>query len=470
VNPALSVRDAVRWVRRHTPWHWHEPQAALPGDEVAADFAERYAGIPATSAARPEPVVCYRVQDRSMPALLGLYGCAERVRDWLPGLPRRIDRAGVDDLLLASRPPVVVADPPCRQRVYARVDLNRLPALRTTPRDAGPYLTMGLVLAGEPEDCALSVHRMLVLDRDRLAIWMVPGRALRERHAAALRAGTGRLPVSVNIGAPPAAMIASATSSAVLPPGTGKLGLAGALAGAPVAVAAGVSQPVAVLAESEIVLEGYLDGSVADESLAGPPDVSLPEFLGYDGAARAGLPVLTVTAITTRRSPRFQAVIGPGREQSVILGLAGAVSVALSGDDEDWRMISDLHHCAAGGGMLLLFVAVRKDSPAADARLGSIARRIFERHAFVKLIVFTDTDVDIGCPEDVLWAITTRANLGTDCATLAGFRPLGMDPSQGADWTAARGGAGGAGRSYIDATVPYALRDRVARSFAGVAT
>jgi UbiD family decarboxylase len=469
MNPALSVRDAVRWVRRHTPTHWREPQPALPGDEVAADFAERYAGIPATSAARPEPVVCYRVQGRSIPALLGLYGCAERVRGWLPGLPARADRPGVDGLLLAGRPPVVVTDPPCRQRVYARVDLNRLPALRATPRDAGPYLTMGLVLAGEPDECALSVHRMLILDRDRLAIWMIPGRALLERHHAALRAGR-RLPVSVNVGAPPAALIASATSSAVLPPGTGKLTLAGGLAGAPVAVAAGVSQPVPVLAESEIVLEGYLDDTVADESLAGPPGVSLPEFLGYDGAARTGLPVLTVTAMTTRRSPRFQAVIGPGREQSVILGLAGALSVALSGDDEDWRMISDLHYGAAGGGMLLLVVAVHKDSPAADARLGPIARRIFERHGFVKLIVFTDTDVEISSTEDVFWAITTRANLGTDCATFAGFRALGMDPSQGADWAAARGTDGGGGRSYIDATVPYALRDRVVRSFGKVAT
>jgi UbiD family decarboxylase len=465
-NPGLSARGAIGWVRRHTPGQWHEPADALPCDDVAADFAARYAGIPASSIARTEPVVCYRVDGRSMPVLLGLYGCAERVRTWLPGLPRRTDRAGVDKMLAAATPPVVVPDPLCRQRVYTRVDLTRLPALCATPRDAGPYLTMGLIQAGEPgaAQSALSVHRMLVLGRDRLAIWMVPGRALRRMHEAAVLTGR-RLPVSVNIGAPPAAVLASALSSSVLPAGMGKLDVAGAMAGAPLAVAAGVSQPVAVLAESEIVLEGYLDGSVADESLDGPPGVSLPEFLGYDGTARAALPVLTVTAVTTRRSPRFQAVIGPGREQSVILGLAGAVSVALTGDDADWQMINDLHYSPAGGGMLLLVVSVRKDSPSADSRVGPIARRIFEWHSFVKLIVFTDTDVDITSAEDVLWAITTRANLGTDCTTFAGFRPLGMDPSQGADWAGERGTDGGGGRSYVDATVPYALRHRVVRSF-----
>ncbi|ALG09240.1 UbiD family decarboxylase [Kibdelosporangium phytohabitans] len=470
-NPGLSVRGAVDWVRRNSPEHWHEPETALPGDEVAADFASRYAGIPANSLTRAESAVSYRVDGRTIPVLLGLYGCAERVRSWLPGLPRITTRADAEAFLAAAIPPVVVPNPPCRQRVYARTDLNRLPALRATPRDAGPYLTMGLVQAGAPGDAdsALSVHRMLILGPDRVAIWMVPGRALRRMHEAAVLTGR-KLPVSINIGAPPAAVLASALSSSVLPAGADKLDLAGAMAGAPVTVATGVSQPVAVLAESEIVLEGYLDGTVADESLHGPPGVSLPEFLGYDGSARCDLPIITVTAVTTRRSPRFQAVIGPGREQSVILGLSGAVSIALTSDDADWQLIADVHYSAAGGGMLLLVIAIRKVCPADDTRLGAIARRIFDRHMFVKLIVFTDADVDITSTEDVMWAVTTRANLGTDCTTFTGFRPLGMDPSQGADWSGARGADGSAGRSYIDATVPFDLRDRVVRSFAGLAS
>jgi 4-hydroxy-3-polyprenylbenzoate decarboxylase len=463
-QPGLSARAAVTWVRRHTPTQWHEPPVSLPADRVAADFATRYAGIPANSLARPEPVVCYRVDGRSMPVLLGLYGCAERVRAWLPGLPRHTDRAGARALLAKSVAPVVVAQPTCHQRVHARVDLTRLPALRATPRDAGPYLTTGVVMSGAPgaEDTSLSVHRMLVLGRDKLAIWMVPGRALRRLHEAAVLTGR-RLPVSINIGAPPAAVVASALSSAIV--SAEKLHIAGAMAERPLAIAGATTQPVAVLAESEIVLEGYLDGTVADESLNGPPDVSLPEFLGYDGSAQPNLPVLTVTAVTTRRSPKFQAVIGPGREQSVILGLAGAVSVALTGNDTDWRLIRDLHYSPAGGGMLLLVVAVHKESADDDWRLGGIARRIFEWHGFVKLIVFTDTDVDIASAEDVMWAITTRANLGTDCTTFAGFRPLGMDPSHRADWSGERGTNGGGGRTYVDATIPFRLRDNTMRSF-----
>ncbi|MFS8096820.1 UbiD family decarboxylase [Lentzea alba] len=433
---ALSLRDALgECCLTH--------DVALPADRIAADFAVRFAGVPATSHTRPEPAVRYTATGHAIPVLLGMYGDEERVRNWLPGLPERSTVDSVAKLLDQRAEPEHVTKAQCQQQVSS---LAALPVLRATPRDAGPFLTMGLVHAGE----ALSVHRMLVLDDSRLAIWMVPGRQL-----LALYEKNKKLPVSINIGAPPAALVASALSSAILG-GVSKLEIAGALAGAPIAVAEGVTQPVRVLADSEIVLEGYLDGSTADE----PPPVSLPEFLGYDGDARAGLPVITVTAVTTRHNPVYQAVIGPGREQSVILGLAGALSVALSGTDDDWRLIDDLHFSASGGGMLTLNVAIRKKSARDDERLTDVARRIFAQHRFVKLIVFTDPDVDLRNPEDLWWAVTTRANLGTDCHAFGDFRPLPMDPSQAPDW---RGGHGGTTRTFVDATTPFALNTQ--RSF-----
>ncbi|GAB1510081.1 UbiD family decarboxylase domain-containing protein [Actinophytocola sp. KF-1] len=458
-NPALSVRAALDRLRRDDPGSVRTA-GPMPADAVAADYAGRFAGVPATAHARDEPAVRYAVTGGAMPVLLGLYGAADRVRGWLPGLPARPNPRSVRALLDGARPPVTTTDPPCQEAVTRTADLDAVPILRATPRDAGRYVTLGVVHAVDPVtgEQALSVHRMIVLGADRLTIWMVPGRALGRLHAAAVARG-GRLPVSVNIGAPPAAVIASALSTAVLPAGTGKLAVAGALAGAPVRLAAARTQPVPVLADSELVLEGHLDGTTADEGPEGP---SMPEFLGYDGTVRHGLPVLTVTAVTSRRDPCYQAVIGPGREQSVVLGLAGDLSVALTADD---GLVTDVHHAAAGGGMLLLAVAVEKSSPADDARLAGIARRVFARHGFVKLIVFTDSDVDIRCAEDLLWAITTRANLGADATTFGGFAPLPVDPSQSPEWTETRGGA--AGRTFVDATVPFALRHTVVRSFPG---
>ncbi|WP_436498904.1 UbiD family decarboxylase domain-containing protein [Actinokineospora sp. HUAS TT18] len=445
---ALSLRDAVGAV---------ESGPTLPASDVAAHFVEHHAGLPATPLSRDEPALLYQVPGASMPVLVGAYGAEKRVCDWLPGFPDRVDGAAARKLVEAAVAPVTVVDPLCAQVVSRPGDLTALPALITTPRDAGPYLTTGLVCARDAGEIAMSVHRILILDATRLAIWMVPGRALRRMHEAA-----GRLSVTVNIGAPPAAMLASALGTAFLP--VDKLAMAGALAGAPLRIAEAVSQPAPVIADSEIVIEGYLDDRVADETLDGPPGVSLPEFLGYDGEARTGLPVITVTAVTTRRDPWFHAVVGPGREQSVILGLAGALSVALSDTGPHGNLVHDLHFGAAGGGMLLLAVAVRKTCTEDDGVLADIAERILRQHFFVKLVVFTDPDVDIRSPEDVLWAITTRANLGTDTGTFSGFRPLPVDPSHRPTW---RGGSGD--RSFIDATTPYALRHKVFRSFGGPA-
>jgi 4-hydroxy-3-polyprenylbenzoate decarboxylase len=467
VRPALSLREAVAAVRRDAPDSYHVCGAPITRDAVGSDFAARFAGIPANALARPEHIAVYTdLEGSDMPLVLGAYGDAERVRGWLPGLARRTNRESVERLLAAVRAPETTRSPPCQQRVEKTdIDIGKL-AVQATPRDAGPYLTTGLVYARDEVtgEVALSVHRMLVLDKTRMTIWMVPGRQLGAMHKAAVERG-GRMPVSINVGAPPAAMLASALGTRFLPKHVTKLDAAGALADAPIALAPAVSQPTSVLAESEIVLEGFLDDGVADESVDGKPDVSLPEFLGYDGDARSDLPVVTVTAMTMRREAMIQGCIGPGREQSVILGLAGELSVALSGDDADWRMIRDLHFSPAGGGMLLLFVQVRKASAEADRGLAQIAKRIFEQHPFVKLIIATDEDIDITSTEDVLWAVTTRCNLGIDSRTFLGFKPLPMDPSQGPDWTKARGRDGAAGPTFIDATIPYRLRHAVTRSF-----
>ncbi|MQS16723.1 UbiD family decarboxylase [Streptomyces kaniharaensis] len=470
--PGLSLRAALAHLAKAHPHATLTRTDPIARDQVAADFAQRYAGIPAVPAARPEPAVRYTaVGDSPLPVLLGLYGDESRLYDWLPGLPARTAPDTVAALLTAAAQPRTAPHPPCRQVVAAgdEVDLRHLPVLTVTPRDAGPYLTAALIHAHDPHTglSSLSSHRMLVLDRNRLTVWMVPGRHLELMHRQALARGE-RLPVTVNIGVPPAAMVASAVNSRFLPPGVSKPALASALAGEPLTLAPATTQPAQALAEAEIVLEGHLGEESADEAIGtAEPHLSLPEFLGYDGRARAGLPVLTVTAVTTRHNPLYQAVLGPGREQSHILGAAGALSVALSLPPTPGLDVHDLHFSPAGGGMLLLAVAVRKHHPDADRALAPLARQILHQHPFVKTVVLTDDDVAIRCAEDLLWAVTTRSNLARDCTEWTDLTPVPMDPSQTPAWARARHGQPDPpGRVVVDATTPYALRAHTTRSLA----
>ncbi|SEQ98595.1 UbiD family decarboxylase [Actinokineospora terrae] len=385
---ALSLRAAVRKV----PLEEHRLAGRVfERHEIAADFTERSTGVPAKLSSRSEMVVRYRVPDSLIPVTLGFYGDVNRVRSCLPGLPDRANHESVAVLARAAAPPVYVMRP--RER-WPEVDLNVLPVLPC--RNAKPSITMGVVYANQCGVTSMSAHRMVVLDKTHLMLWVGQEDGLLALHADAMAAGE-RLAVSVNLGPPPAAMVAATLASPLWP--AGRPAMAGALAGAPLALSAGVS--ATILADSEIVLEGYLDDTV-----------------------HGGHPVLTVTAMTTRPDPTYHALLETGRERSVVLGLAGALSVAHAlGDD----LVTDVHHSPAGGTPLLV-ISVHKRCPDDDHRLPEIARRVFEHHQHGELIVFTDDDVDISCAEDVLWAIATRG-------------------THRSEWSR--------GRAFVDATVPF---------------
>src|SRR6266850_170172 len=70
--------------------------------------------------------------------------------------------------------PLVLADPPFRQRVLAgpALDLARLPIPRYFPGDAGRYLTAGMLVARDPETGVETegYHRFQLKGRDRMGV------------------------------------------------------------------------------------------------------------------------------------------------------------------------------------------------------------------------------------------------------------------------------------------------------------
>ncbi|MBV2358159.1 UbiD family decarboxylase [Thalassococcus sp. CAU 1522] len=461
-RPENPIKEAVRDMRTAFATLQDGPEhpgrllvkRGLSPDAACRDFALAHAAVPARPRSASEPAVLYR-QPEGPDLLLGLYGCERRLRGWLPGL-----EAGGWPSAVAKLQPIAPRPAPLDQEKWKRVALSRLPFPKITPRDAGPYVTMGFVIAGQGgADLALSAHRMLVLDDTRLGISMLASRALRALGQAAWAEGRD-LPISINIGVSPAVAVASATATAHLPQRFDKLTLAGALAGQAVAVAPGLAG-AACLPDSEFVLHGRLSAQTCDETIGDrPAGVTMPEFLGYDGHAGAVLQVVEVTAITQRPGAVLQATLGPGREQSAILGLGGALAQALALPPD--TPLRDLRYAPAGGGMLLLYAAL---APGATARcdLGALTRHLMAVMPFTKTVIYVDEDVDLTCDEDVLWALTTRCTLARAVGMIEDLAPLRMDPSQTEAWVEATGHA--PARCWIDATVPPGLENAAQRSF-----
>lgn len=419
-------------------------------DAIAADYARRYAGPPAHGRAGAEPVVRYLTDDGQLPVLLGCFGNEQHVRKKLYNLPQYFTAAALRQLMSQILPAQLIqirdmplANPHC-------CHLHQLPVLTHTPNDAGAYISQGFIYAENSAGrSSLSAHRLWVLNDRQMGVSILPGRQLATFHQQSLKQGKP-LAVSINIGIPPAAAIASSLSGATLPPGLSKLAFAAALAGAPMRIAPCQTQAAACLADSEIILEGSLGDELADESAVAHH--SMPEFAGYPGKAGCGLAVFTLSHMRVRTHASYPALIGPGREQAVLLGLAGALNALLGLPEALARGIADLRYAHAGGGMLLLYVALYPGFNQ-QACLHSMATELIRLNPFTKLIIFVDRDVNLQADEDVLWAITTRSRLEVDCHPLAGFPVLSMDPSQTTDrWRTTA--TCPAQKIWINATIP----------------
>ena len=92
------------------------------------------------------------------------------------------------------------------------VDLSKIPILTHYKRDGGAYLTAGVVFARDPVTGVqnASIHRMMVLDNERLVIRIVP-RNLYTYFQNAQNIGED-LDIAIAIGMDPAILLASTTS------------------------------------------------------------------------------------------------------------------------------------------------------------------------------------------------------------------------------------------------------------------
>lgn len=115
-------------------------------------------------------------------------------------------------------PPVVVdaSKAQCQEVVHYATeegfDIRKLiPAPTNTEEDAGPYITMGLCYASDPEtkESDITIHRLCLQSKDEISMYFVPG----VRHLGVFREkaeAMGKpLPISISVGVDPAIEIAA---------------------------------------------------------------------------------------------------------------------------------------------------------------------------------------------------------------------------------------------------------------------
>ncbi|MBI2364160.1 MAG: UbiD family decarboxylase [Deltaproteobacteria bacterium] len=198
--------------------------------------------------------------------------------------------------------PEIVSTGPCKEIKWIgdQVDLAKLPIVTHASQDCGAYVTIGVQVGKDPDTSIrnLSIHRMLVLGKDRLSLWAPADHHLGRMILMAEEKKRG-LEVATAIGVEPAIVVGS---QAKVPFGIDEFHVAGGLRGAAVKLTKCETIDVEVPASAEVVIEGV---TVPGERVADGPYGEYPGC--YSEAKQA--PVLKVTAITMRKDPIYQTAL-----------------------------------------------------------------------------------------------------------------------------------------------------------------
>lgn len=368
------------------------------------------------------------------------------------------------DAALAPIPSVELAEAPCQSQVITHgIDLARtLPLTQQTREDAGQVITGGLVLARAPDTGAFnaSYHRMRVLSANTTCMTIQAGRHLLEIVRKFRKAGRTQVPVTVNIGAAPAVLLAcsGSTQQTLTPMGYDELAFAGALQGEPVGVVAARTQPGAwSIGEAELVLEGHIDttqlSSEEDSGLDGEKGM-MPEAGGYMGRAWK-VWTFTVTAITHRPGFHYWFPLAVNAETTHLMGLPAEASVYDACRRISPRVFDTCQALPGMRGCLGMVIRIQRKSFRDEGLQNNLAFGALSAHSDMGWVIAVDHDIDLGNADDVLWAVISRADMKDG---------LMLSPLAKVSGMLAEGSAAGLGRKvYIDATAPFAERERYTR-------
>ncbi|OUP10532.1 UbiD family decarboxylase [Collinsella sp. An2] len=404
--------------------------------------------------------------------VIGLLASRTRVGHLLDCDPKRLGFM-LKDAVNAPIAPVVTDEPaPCQEVVYKAddpdFDIRKLiPAPTNTEEDAGPYITMGMCYATDPEngDTDITIHRLCLQSKDEISMYFVPG----ARHLTVFRekaeAAGKPLPISISIGVDPAIEIAACFEPPTTPLGYDELGCAGAIRGEAVKLAKCLTIDEKCIANAEYVIEGELLPNVrVREDQNTDSGKAMPEFPGYTGGAQAELPVIKVKAVTTRKNPIMQTVIGPSEEHVSMAGIPTEASILTMVERALPGKVQNVYAASPGGGKYMAVIQFKKSIPSDEGRQRQAALLAFSAFPELKHVWLVDEDVDPFDIKDVIWAMNTRFQADTDVITIPGVRCHPLDPSNDPTCDPSIRDHGIACKTIFDCTVPFDQKHRFQRS------
>jgi 4-hydroxy-3-polyprenylbenzoate decarboxylase len=386
------------------------------------------------------PAVLFEnVKDYNMPVLANAFGSLRRLEigletsDFTEIGQRIVDitkmemPTGIFDKLrklpelskMADIAPKLQKSGPVTEVIEESPSFDKIPILKTWPKDAGKFITFGLIATRHPETGVrnLGVYRMQIVDGTHaLMHWQ---KHKRGAHHYDIKKDTGnKIEVAIIIGGDPATVFSAV---APVPEGLDKYVFAGITRKTGIKTVKCKTVDLEVPASAEIVLEGYVDPS--DIRMEGP----FGDHTGYYTPPEP-YPVFTLTGIMRRQKPIYlTTIVGkPILEDAFIGKVIERSFLPLI------RMfhpeVIDFSMPASGWFQGMAIISIKKRYPG-QAKKVMMGLWGMGQLALTKIFVVVDEDVNVHDLNDVIWAITTRADAARD-TTIINHTPTDtLDPA-----------------------------------------
>ncbi|NLR10050.1 MULTISPECIES: UbiD family decarboxylase [Lactobacillaceae] len=473
-NEPYDLRKVLTELKTH-PGQFHATDVAVdPNAELAGVYRYIGAGGTVERPTQEGPAMMFN-NVKGFPGtrvLMGLMASRKRVGMMFHHDYQTLGQF-LNDAVEHPVPPVMVEDAPAHEVVHKATDpdfdIRKLVAAPTnTPEDAGPYITVGVVLGSNKAKTMsdVTIHRMVLEDKDTLGIYIMPGGRHIGAFAKEYEAVNEPMPVTINIGLDPAITIGCTFEPPTTPLGYNELGVAGAIRQEAVGLTPALTVDEKAIARSEFTLEGYImPNERMQEDINTHTGKAMPEFPGYDGDANPAVQVIKVTAVTHRKQPIMQSVIGPSEEHVSMAGIPTEASILELTNRAIPGKVLNVYNPPAGGGKLMTIMQIHKDDEADEGIQRQAALLAFSAFKELKTVILVDEDVDIFDMNDVMWTVNTRFQADQDLMVLPGMRNHPLDPSErpGYDPKSIRT-RGMSSKLVIDGTVPFDMKDQFVRA------
>ena len=308
---------------------------------------------------------------------------------------------------------------PVTEVVSDSPSFDKLPILKSWPKDAGKFITFGLIATKHPETEVrnLGVYRMQILDSTHaLMHWQKHKRGA--HHSEISKEKGKKTEAAIIIGAEPATVFSAV---APVPEGLDKYLFAGITRKQGIKTVKCKTIDLEVPANAEIVLEGYVDpNDLRDEGPFG-------DHTGYY-TPKEPFPTFTLTGIMQRHKPIYlTTIVGkPVLEDAYIGKVIERSFLPLI------RMfhpeVVDFSMPASAWFQGMAIISIKKHYPG-QAKKVMMGLWGMGQLSLTKIFIVVDEDVNVHDMNDVIWALTTRADPARDTLIVDNAPTDTLDPA-----------------------------------------